>query len=123
MSSWRRLSALELVLELLMNLAHLSVSDMHLAVEVVSQTAVVVEPGEIGTADIADLELLVARGTSSVLDRLEVGLLLLKIVDPHAVPPRFDDALADLTVGDHDAKLHVAAGDVVFQIPNLFDLE
>lgn len=58
---------------------------MHLAVKVVSQPAVVVEPAEVGAADIADLQLLVAgraRGVGQGLELLlALGFLLAGLAD------------------------------------------
>lgn len=53
---------------------------MHLAVKVVGQPAVVVEPAEVGAADVADLQLLVAGRTRRIGEGLEflfaLGFLL-----------------------------------------------
>lgn len=58
---------------------------MHLSVKVVRQPAVVVEPAEVGAADVADLQLLVARGAGRVGEGLELlfalGLLLAGLAD------------------------------------------
>lgn len=50
---------------------------MHLTIEVVRQPAIVVEPAEVCAADVADLQLLVARGPAGVGEGLEVSLALL----------------------------------------------
>lgn len=49
---------------------------MHLPVEVVGEAAVVVEAREVGAADVADLELLVARGPAGIAEVLELALAL-----------------------------------------------
>lgn len=70
----RARAALHLLGEGLVCLAHLRVAQVHLAVEVVGEAAVVVEPAEVGAADVADLQLLVARGTGRVGEGLELLL-------------------------------------------------
>lgn len=49
---------------------------MHFAVEVICQAAVVVEAAQVGAADVADLQLLVAAGTGGVGQGLEFALLV-----------------------------------------------
>jgi hypothetical protein len=49
---------------------------MHLPVEVVGEAAVIVEAAQVCAADVADLQLLVARGPRSVGQRLELALAL-----------------------------------------------
>ena len=53
--SHRRRSALELLLQRIIRLAHLRVAQMHLAIKVIGQAAVVVEPTQIGAAHVAHL--------------------------------------------------------------------
>ena len=59
-----------------MRLAHLRIAQMHLAVEVICQTTIIVEAAEVGAADVADLQLLVAAGARGVVERLELALLV-----------------------------------------------
>jgi hypothetical protein len=49
---------------------------MHLAVKVVGEAAIVVEARQVGAADVADLQLLVARGPAGVGQGLELALLV-----------------------------------------------
>lgn len=62
----RRWWAFEFLLHLGIRFAHFCISQMHFPEEVVSQSPVVVQPTEVGTAYIADLQLLVARGTRGI---------------------------------------------------------
>ena len=49
---------------------------MHLPVKVIGEAPVVIETAEVGAADVADLELLVARGARGVGELLELALAL-----------------------------------------------
>lgn len=67
-------------------LAHLRVPQMHLSIKVIRQPTVVVQAGEICAADVADLQLLVARRAGGVAEGLELllALELLLLGLPHA---------------------------------------
>lgn len=67
---------LHLSRERIVRLAHLRKAQVHLAVEVIGQAAVVVEPAEVGAADVAHLQLLVARGPGRVGEGLELLFLV-----------------------------------------------
>lgn len=54
MTHWRW-PAFELAAELLAGLAHIRVTHVHLAEEVVCQAPIVIQPAEVGAADIANL--------------------------------------------------------------------
>lgn len=76
---WRR-PAFELAAELLVGLAHVRVTHVHLAEEVVCQAPVVIQSAEVGAADVADLQLLVTGRTGGVLKVLEVALACFLLV-------------------------------------------
>lgn len=76
----RRRPSFQLLAQLLIRLAHVRVSHVHLPVEVVRQTAIVVESTQIGAANIADLQLLVARRAGRVGQGLELALAGLFLV-------------------------------------------
>lgn len=96
---------LELLAQLLVRLAHVGVAHVHLAVEVVRQAAVVVEAGEVGAADVADLQLLVARGPRGVGEGLELALTHLLLVLGGA-------DLVQLVEGERDAAHLAEDGDL-----------
>lgn len=50
---------------------------MHFSIEMIRQPPIVIQPTQIGTAHIADLEFLVARGPGGVGEGLEFALFLL----------------------------------------------
>ena len=52
---------------------------MHLAVEVVREPAVVVQPAQVRAADVAHLQLLVARGAGRLGERPELALAVLPL--------------------------------------------
>ncbi len=55
-------------------LAHLGVTKVHLSIEVIRQSSIVVEPRQIRSADVADLQLLVAGWTTGVAEILKLTL-------------------------------------------------
>lgn len=85
--SRRRGAALELLCEAIALFAHLGVAEMHLAEEVVGETAVVVEAREVCAADVADLQFLVSRRARGVRESLELTflVLLLNLQQPDAM--------------------------------------
>ena len=78
MAGWRR-TVFQLFLKLLVCLPHLCVAKVHLAIEVIGKATVVVESAEVGTANVADLKLLVTGRTGGVLKGLELALTLLQL--------------------------------------------
>lgn len=97
-------------------LAHLRVAQMHLAVEMVGQAAVVIQPGEVGAADVADLELLVAGGTGGVGEGLELALALHLGLGGLAHLEELVVGAADLAQVAEDLDLLQAAVDGVAQV-------
>ena len=91
----RRRSSLQLLIKFLPPLAHIRVSHVHLSEEVVRQTAVVVQSREISATDVADLQLLVARGTRCILEVLELTLALFLLVLCCANLVQFVEGLRD----------------------------
>jgi hypothetical protein len=53
---------------------------VHFAEEVVGQPAIVIETTQIGSADVADLQLLMTGGTGGILEILEFALARLFLV-------------------------------------------
>ena len=72
-TDWRS-PALQLDAQLLAVLAHVRVSHVHLSEEVIRQPAVVVKTRQVGTANVTDLQLLVAGWTRGILKVLEIAL-------------------------------------------------
>ena len=54
-------SAFEFFTQGVVGLSHLRITKMHLSVEVISQSAIIIQSGKIGAANITDLKFLVAR--------------------------------------------------------------
>lgn len=121
MAGWRR-TILQLLLELLVCLAHLCVSKVHLAIKVISEAAVVVESAEVGTANVANLKLLVARWSGGVLESLELTLTLLQLrfVDQDFVP--LDNTHIDLAKVAKAYDFFEATVDVLFKVVDLLQL-
>lgn len=108
--------------ERLVRLTHLRVAEVHLSIKVVGQAAIVVKAAEVGTAHIANLQLLVARGTRSVRERLKLPLLLrLGLGHDLEVVPLVHGQV-DLADSDKDFDLFDAALDVFVDVGNGFKL-
>jgi len=119
----RRATILELDFELVVGLAHLSEADMHLPEEVIRKSTVVVKPREIGAADIADLQLLMAGRTRRVLKGTELLPAFVEFVLHHAHAPELDGGQVDAADAQEHADLGYTAVDVVFEVTDLLNLE
>lgn len=73
MTHWRS-ATLQFTGELLTVLAHFRVSHVHFSEEVIGQSAIVIQTGQVGTANITNLQLLVAGWTRGILQVLELAL-------------------------------------------------
>ena len=70
----RRCSSLELLAKLLICLAHIRISHVHLPEEMVCQAAVIIETAQVCTANVAHLELLMPGWAGGILEVLQVAL-------------------------------------------------
>lgn len=118
----RRRPSLQLLAQLLIRLAHVRVPHVHLAVEVVRQPAVVVEPGEVRAADVADLQLLVARGPRGVGEGLEFALARLLLVLGGADLVELVEGEGDGAGFAQDGDLEEAGVDGFGEVGDLFQL-
>ena len=59
-----------------MGLAHLRVPQMHLPIEMVGQAPIIIQPAQVGTTHIADLQLLMPARPARIVQVLEVALLV-----------------------------------------------
>lgn len=75
--SHRRSPARKLLDKPLILLTHLRIAKVHLAEEMISQTAIIIKAGEIRAADVADLQFLMSRRSRGILKQLELSLQLL----------------------------------------------
>lgn len=121
LTHWR-CAALQLSGKLLGSLAHIRVSHVHLSEEVICQSSIVVESTQVGTADVADLQLLVTRRTGGILEVLEVALasLLLMFGGAHFV--HFGHGHCDGACLAEDGDFEKAAVDGVGEVSDLFEL-
>ena len=118
----RRRPTLELLAELLEPLAHIGVSHVHLAKEVVGQAAVVVETAQVGAADVADLQLLVAGRAGGVLEVFELALAGLLLLLRCADFVELVESLCDGAGFAEDGDLQESAVDCVGEVGDLFEL-
>lgn len=117
-----RCPALEFHAKLLGSLAHIRVSHVHLSKEVICQSSVVVESTQVGTTDVADLQLLVARRTGGILEILEVALAGLLLMFRCADFVHFGHGHCDGPCLAEDGDFQKAAVDGVGEIGDLFKL-
>ncbi len=71
---WRS-STLQFLLQSLIRLPHLRITQMHLPIEMIRQPSIIVKPTEIGSTYITDLQLLMPRGTGRIRKGFEFSLL------------------------------------------------
>lgn len=95
---------------------------MHLAEEVIRQSSVVIKSTEVGSTDVADLQLLVAGRAGSILEVLQVALGIFLLVFRgadfvHLVQSRCDGARFA-----EDGDLKKASVDRVVEVSYLLEL-
>jgi len=95
---------------------------MHLSKEVICQPSVVVESTQVGTADVADLQLLMARRTRGILEILEIALAGLLLVFRRADFVHFRHGHCDGAGLAEDGDFEKAAVDGVGEVGDLFKL-
>lgn len=95
---------------------------MHLSKEVICQSSVVVESTQVGTAYVADLQLLVARGTGGILEVLEVALAALLLMFRCADLVHFRQGHCDGACLAEDGDFQKAAVDGIGEVGDLFKL-
>lgn len=121
LAHWR-CAALQLHSKLLGGLSHIRVSHVHLSEEVVCQSSVVIESTQVGTADIAYLQLLVARRTGGILEVLKVTLTGLLLVFGGADLVHFGHGHCNGTCLAEDGDFEKAAVNGVGEVCDLFEL-
>jgi hypothetical protein len=95
---------------------------MHLAEEMVCQTSVVVEPAQVGAANVANLKLLVARRTGSVCQGLELTFLLVLSLLELPYLPKLSDGLIDRAIFGENPDLLEANINVLVELVDCFVL-
>jgi len=95
---------------------------MHLPVKMVRQSPIVIQPTEIGATDVADLELLVARGTRRVGERLQFALFLLLGLLGGAHFEEFCQRARYAAFFAKDGNFEEAAVDGAGEVGDLFEL-
>lgn len=121
MPGWRRPS-FQLLAQLLIRLAHVRVSHVHLPVEVIRQPAIIVESTQIGTANVADLQLLVARRAGRVSKVFELALAGLFLVFGCADLEQLVISLGDAAHLAQDRDLEQARVNRLGELRDLFQL-
>lgn len=114
--------ALHVALQGLGRLAHLGVAEVHLAVEVVGQPTVVVEPTQVRAAHVAHLQLLMARRARSVRQGAQVSFALLFRLLGLAHLEVLVRRARDAAFFAQDADLDEAGVDGLGEVRDLFQL-
>lgn len=104
-------------------LAHVGIAHVHLSKEMIRQPPVVVEPTQVRTADIADLQLLVTRWPRGILQILEVSFVGFFLVLRRADFVQFVHSHRHRARLAKDGDLEKAGVDGVVEVGDLFQLE
>lgn len=95
---------------------------MHLSEEVIGQASVIVESAEVGAANVADLQLLVARWTGGILEILELTLACFLLVLCCVDLVHFVQGHCDRATFTEDGNFQKAGIDRVGEVGNLLEL-
>lgn len=95
---------------------------MHLAVEMIRETSIVVESAEIGAADVTDLQFLVARRTRGVGEGFQVAFALVLGLFRLAQAEMLVEGTGDATFFAEDAHFDQACVDGFGEVGDLFQL-
>lgn len=118
----RRQPSLELLTKLFPSLAHIRVSHVHLAEEVIRQTTVVIQSTEVCAAHVADLQFLVAGGAGCVLKVLELALAGFLLMFGRADLVKFVEGESDGTGFSEDGDFEETCVDCFGEVGDLFQL-
>lgn len=94
---------------------------MHLPIKMVRQSAIVVQPTQIRTTDIAHLQLLVPARPAGITERLELPLLVSLLLHRSSDPEELLVGPADLALLPQDLDLHQAALHALTQVADCLE--
>lgn len=103
--------------------AHLGIAEVHLPVEMIGQPPVIVEPAQIGAADITHLELLVTRRTRGIRQLLEFLFALCFCLLGLAYAVVFVDGAGDLPYFAEDLDFEETVVDTGVEVGDTLELE